>query len=326
MGIYAIAFTEKGMELGNRLSSVTDGEIKLHRCEEGELTKWTGEHFITGGAIIFIGAVGIAVRAIAPFLKQKSVDPSVVVIDERGQFIIPILSGHIGGANSLANALADFLGGTAVITTATDAENVFAVDTWAKNAGLIIANPDKIKLVSSKLLNGGSAAFSSVFPIGGNLPAGLVNVPDEAPCDFTISYLSGIPENTLHLIPPVLTLGIGCKKGVTAQALEEAYKQFMQTCGCHPLAVCKVCTIDLKENEQGLIDFCAAHKLPLRFYSAGQLNQAIGEFTPSEFVEQTTGVDNVCERAAVFGSDGTLLVRKTVLDGITMALAIKEPQ
>ena len=325
MGIYAIAFTQKGIDLGNRLSAVTDGEIKLHRCEEGELIKWTGEHFVSGGAIIFIGAVGIAVRAIAPFLKQKSVDPSVVVIDEQGRFIIPILSGHIGGANSLANALADFLGGTAVITTATDIENVFSVDTWAKNAGLKIANPDKIKLVSAKLLNGGSAAFSSVFPIGGDLPAGLVHVSDEAPCDFTITYLSGVPENTLHLVPPVLTLGVGCKKGATAQALESAYTAFMTRCGCHPMAVCKVCSIDLKENEQGLIDFCAAHKLPLRCYTSGQLKQAAGDFTPSEFVEQTTGVDNVCERAAVYGSGGSLLVRKTVYEGITMALAVKEP-
>lgn len=325
MGIYAIAFTDKGMELGGRLSSVTDGEIQLRRCEDSELYKWTGEHFVSGGVIIFIGAVGIAVRAVAPFLNRKALDPAVLVIDEEGRFVIPLLSGHIGGANSLAVALADYLGAAAVITTATDLQNVFSVDTWAVNAGLKIANPEKIKHVSAKLLRGESVAFSSVFPIGGELPEGLVCVPDDTPCDFTISYLSGVAENTLHLVPPVLTLGIGCKKDTSVDALTAAYAQFIEDCGCHKLAVCRICSIDLKENEQGLLDFAAAQKLPVSFFSAEELKQVSGSFSSSEFVEETTGVDNVCERAAVLGSGGTLLVRKTVLDGITMAIAVKEP-
>lgn len=326
MGIYAIAFTDKGMELGQRLAAATDGEIKLHRCQEGELINWTGEHFISGGAIVFIGAVGIAVRAVAPFLMQKSSDPAVVVIDEACRFIVPILSGHMGGGNALAKGLADFLGATAVITTATDASNVFAVDTWASSIGLKIANPDKIKNVSSKLLNTGSATFSSIFPISGELPQGLKQVPDGSECDFSISYLSSVPENCLHLVLPVLALGIGCKKDTPFEAIERAFTEFMNTCGCHKLAVCQVCSIDLKSNEPGLLEFCSAHNFPVKFFSAYQLSQAIGDFSCSSFVEGTTGVDNVCERAAVLGCFGTLLVRKTVLNGITMALAVREPK
>ncbi len=326
MGIYAIAFTEKGMELGQHLASATDGEIKLHRCQDGELIKWTGEHFIPGGAIVFIGAVGIAVRAVAPFLKQKSTDPSVVVIDEACRFVVPILSGHMGGANALAKGLADFLGATAVITTATDVSNVFTVDTWATSIGLKIANPDKIKHVSSKLLNTGSATFSSIYPVSGELPQGLKQLPDGADCDFSISYLSGIPENTLHLVLPVLTLGIGCKKNTPFEAIERAFTEFMNTCGCHKLAVCQVCSIDLKSSEPGILEFCSAHNFPVNFFSAYQLSQAIGDFSSSAFVEESTGVDNVCERAAALGSSGTLLVRKSVFDGITMALAVREPK
>lgn len=325
MGIYAIAFTAKGMELAGRLSSVTGGEIEIHRCAEGELFEWTDEHFQTGNALIFIGAAGIAVRAIAHLLKSKTIDPSVIVIDEQGRFVIPILSGHIGKANALASALADYLGGVAAITTATDTENVFAVDNWASSIGLKIANPERIKAVSSKLLNSGSVTFSSIFPIGGNIPHGLMQVSDEADCDFTISYLSAVPDGALHLIPPVLTLGVGCKKDTSCQSIERAFSGFMDACGCHPLAVSQVCSIDLKAQEPGLLEFCASHAFPVRFFTAQALGQAVGSFSASPFVEEITGVDNVCERSAVLGSKGNLLVRKTVFDGITMALAISEP-
>ena len=119
---------------------------------------------------LFIGAIGIALRAIAPYIKTKTKDPAVVVVDELGQFSIPILSGHIGGANELALQIAEDLGSIPVITTATDINKVFAVDTWAKSQGLQILNPQCIKLVSSKLLKGESVHVKSDYPIQGNLP------------------------------------------------------------------------------------------------------------------------------------------------------------
>ena len=325
MSIFAIAFTDKGMELGERLKAAAQQELELTRCDEGGVMEWTSQHFLSGNSLIFIGAAGIAVRAISPFLRRKSVDPAVVVMDELGKFAIPILSGHIGGANALAVALADFTGGTPVITTATDTENVFAVDTWASSIGLRIANPEKIKYISSKLLAGGTVRFSSIFPIGGAAPEGLVQVDDMREGDFVISYLSGTPEDALHLVPPVLTLGVGCKKGTSCAELEAAFQAFMRSCGCHELAVRELCSIDLKANEPGLREFCKIHELPARFFSVDELRDVPGEFSVSHFVAEITGIDNVCERSAVLGSDGTLLVRKTIYDGITMALAIKEP-
>ena len=158
MKVSIIAFTDNGMEIAYKLSNSLSeaNDVDFARCGKGALSTWTEEHFSTNDALIFIGAIGIALRAIAPYIKTKTKDPAVVVVDELGQFSIPILSGHIGGANELALQIAEDLGSIPVITTATDINKVFAVDTWAKSQGLQILNPQCIKLVPSKLLKGES--------------------------------------------------------------------------------------------------------------------------------------------------------------------------
>ena len=147
-----LAFTEKGMALAHRLARALPGSVS--RCGAGgvRLAEWTGTQFAQADALIFVGAVGIAVRAIAPHLKSKTTDPAVVVLDECGRFAVPLLSGHLGGANALARALAEACGAIPVITTATDANGVFAVDEWAKAQGCAVLEPERIKLVSGALL------------------------------------------------------------------------------------------------------------------------------------------------------------------------------
>ena len=133
-----LAFTEKGMALAHRLARALPGSVS--RCGAGgvRLAEWTSTQFAQADALIFVGAVGIAVRAIAPHCKSKATDPAVVVLDECGRFAVPLLSGHLGGANALARALAEACGAIPVITTATDANGVFAVDEWAKAQGCAV--------------------------------------------------------------------------------------------------------------------------------------------------------------------------------------------
>ena len=154
MKVSIIAFTDNGMEiayeLSNSLSEAND--VDFTRCGKGALSTWTEKHFSTNDALIFIGAIGIALRAIAPYIKTKTKDPAV------------------GGANELAIEISEILNAIPVITTATDINKVFAVDTWAKSQGLHILNPECIKLVSSKLLKGESVHVKSDYPIQGNLP------------------------------------------------------------------------------------------------------------------------------------------------------------
>ena len=137
-----LAFTEKGLALAQKLAGALPGTVD--RCGHGGpgLADWAAEQFAHADALIFVGAVGIAVRAIAPHCQSKAQDPAVVVLDECGRFAVPILSGHLGGANDLARALAAVCGAVPVITTATDANGVFAVDEWAKHQNCTVLEPE----------------------------------------------------------------------------------------------------------------------------------------------------------------------------------------
>ena len=259
-------------------------------------------------------------RAIAPHLKSKTTDPAVVVVDECARYAIPILSGHLGGANDLARAIGRVCGALPVLTTATDVNGVFAVDEWAKRQNCLVLNPEQIKTVSAKLLAGGTVTVQSSWPIAGQPPRNVCQTEDRG-ADVLLE-LRPSPGEALHLVPRIAVLGVGCKKNVSSQVLEDALAAFLDRTGVCEQAVSAVASIDLKKEEPGLLDFCAAHGWPLKTYPAEQLRAVEGQFNPSAFVQGVTGVDNVCERSAVLASGGTLCQGKTAGDGITMALAL----
>lgn len=316
-GVAIIAFTPRGKALGQKLAEALGASLS-----EGEpLRDWTQENFPRRRALIFIGAAGIAVRAVAPWVKSKTEDPAVLCLDEGGRYVIPLLSGHLGGANALARELAALTGGEAVITTATDGNAVFAVDLWAKKQGLTILQPERIKVVSAALLRGEEVGVSCPYPIAGEIPAGLRLAEDGL---VEISCRARHSE-ALQLVPRVLTLGIGCRRGTTRERLEESFARFCRERGVLCEAIAKAASIVLKQNEQGLLDFCAAHAWPLRFYTAEALRAVEGNFHASAFVRETTGVDNVCERAAL-AEGGRLLEEKYVCGGVTFALGERAPR
>ena len=314
-----ITFSAEGHALGMKIAGLLP-DASIERCKSGGLSAWTAAHF-SDDALIFVGACGIAVRAIAPHAKSKAKDPAVVVIDELGRFAIPILSGHIGGANALALRLSRALGAVPVITTATDIHGLFAVDSWAAAQGLRIANPSMIKAVSARVLRGEAIRTSSDFPVDGQLPEGI-ELNDSEP-HVVISVDANAPDDVLHIVPPIVTAGIGCRKGIAKDAIERAYAHALSAANCHPLAICRACSIDIKADEPGILAFCADHSLPYQTFPADALMAVPGSFTASAFVESTTGADNVCERSAVLGGgDGSrLILTKTAMDGVTMALS-----
>ena len=315
-----LAFTEKGLTLAKQLSTALPGSVA--RCGHGgagSLADWTAQQFAQVDALIFVGAVGIAVRAIAPHCKSKASDPAVVVLDECGHFAVPILSGHLGGANDLARALAKVCGAVPVITTATDANGVFAVDEWAKHQGCTVLEPHRIQPVSSALLAGRPVHYASSWPVAGTPPAGVI--PADAAPDFALTLTPA--GEALHLIPRIGVLGIGCRRGAASETLEAVFAAFCQEHGLAPQCITAAASIDLKQNEAGLLAFCRSHGWPVQFYSAAQLQQAPGSFTPSAFVHSITGVDNVCERSAVLAAGGSLIFPKYASTGVTFALAAK---
>lgn len=308
MNTVITAFTRKGTALAQRLAVHLDAKIFVpsRLADDGlnaidaPLTEWAGRHFHASGSMVFIGACGIAIRAIAPYVNSKMLDPAVIVIDEAGRYVIPVLSGHVGGANTLAREIASFLGAQAVITTATDVNHLPAVDEWAVNHDCVIENPGAIKHVSSSLLEGHSVG---------------VAVTDELmPSPFPV---------TLWLRPKVLVLGAGCNKGTDPAEFERSAMDFLNGAGVSVLSLKAIASIDIKAHEGALLDFSRAHGLPFMTFTASELQALQGKFTASEVVRNITGTDNVCERAAVMAAgDGAVLMRsKTVYGGITFALA-----
>ena len=318
MSTRLLCFTDTGFEVAQRIASVIGGEVS--RCGQTPgLDTWTRAAFAEADALVFVGALGIAVRAIAPYVESKAHDPAVVVVDETGQFAISVLSGHLGGANDLAHAVAQVIGATPVITTATDCHGVFAIDSWARVQGCSIPDTSGITRVSMQLLHGEEIRLRCPWPIAGEAPHG-VTVVSELPVDVVVGC-NTVDEQVLLVVPRIVVAGIGCRKGTPASRIEALYQDVLDEHDIHSCAVRCVASIDLKENEPGLQEFCANRHLDLMTYSAQELAAVPGEFSDSAFVASVTGVDSVCDRAAVKSSGGRLIVSKMSRDGVTVALA-----
>lgn len=319
MKLAFLAFTEKGFALAGSLAQTLGGSVM--RCGKPDsLLDWTQKHFADDDGLVFVGAVGIAVRAIAPYIEKKWKDPAVVAVDECARFAVPLLSGHLGGANRLARAVSEVCGAQAVITTATDVNGVFAVDEWARCQELSVIDPQHIKLISGKLLAGDSVKVYGPYPIEGECPIG-VEAAETLPADVAVSIRQ--EKAVLSLAPKTVVLGVGCRKATPQSTIESVLERFLQQNKLHIESICAVASIDLKKEEPGLIAFCRSHGWEFQTCTAEELRQVAGEFTPSAFVSQITGVDNVCERSAVFASGGDLFVKKFAADGVTMAAAEK---
>ena len=177
-----------------------------------------GEAFANMDALIFVGACGVAVRSIAPFVRDKKTDPAVLCLDERASFVIPLLSGHIGGANALAARLAGALGAKAVITTATDVNGKFAVDAWAAQNGCAIEDFALAKRFAAEILEH-DLPLCSEFPVCPPLPGGVVAAA-EGPFGVYIGCRTESPFGvTLRLIPRKLRVGLGCRRGTEQAAI-----------------------------------------------------------------------------------------------------------
>ena len=322
------AFTERGKATARRVADHLDGEIDLYAparlagegfaTYEGSLPGFVGGLF-DREALIFVGAAGIALRAVAPYVASKKSDPAVLCMDEAARYVIPLLSGHIGGANALARRLAAALDATPVITTATDVNGRFSVDTWATEQGMAITSMVLAKRVSAEILVR-DVPFWSDADRPDTLAGGLV-WSDSGELGICASVHDVKPfDDTLLLVPRVLHIGVGCRRGTPAEAIEAAILKILAEYKLRPEAVARVASIDVKANEAGLLECCRSHGWPIRFYSAAQLNAVQGSFSKSEFVKNTVGVDNVCERAAA-ASGGEIIVKKTDINGVTAAVA-----
>ena len=330
--IRLIAFTDKGFALTERIADGLVSAGDTVSCAKGFGTDkvnhhdWTTAAFAQADALVFVAATGIAVRSIAPHVVAKDQDPAVIVLDEGAHFCIPLLSGHIGGANALAKHICAITGAAFVVTTASDVNGVFAIDTWATERGLKVLNTPAIKGVTSRLLAGETVTFDSEIEIAGEPPRGVRAAEKDEQADFHIGIHPG--EHGLNLIPRIAIVGIGCRKGTEQAQITQAYQTFLKDNNVAPEAVCGIASIDLKKDEPGLVAFAQEANLPFETFSEAELNALEGSFSSSDFVQGVTGVSCVCERASVAAGSsatagGALVIPKTVIDGMTFALAVK---
>ena len=329
MQIHIISFTQAGFSLSERIQNLLsqadfsgrDGEVTLSfagkvavknenslsgenlslKCTPSSvympLSQWVQTHFRTKNALVFIGAVGIAVRAIAPFVKDKKTDPAVIVIDEKGSFVIPLLSGHIGGANELARKIAARIGARAVITTASDVNNLPAIDEFAAKNNLSINDMKLAKDFAARLL--------------------AKNSPE-----FTISVY--IKNDILSLIPKCLVLGIGCKKGKSREELKNFVFETLKSYKIDIRSLVQISSVYQKKDEKAIISLTEDLKLPFVTFFAEELNSVSQKVSHSDFVEETLGTDNVCERAVFASGADELLLPKTAKNGMTLAVGMRK--
>jgi len=310
MVVNAVCFTERGKELLNRIMSNAEKlELSLRQDSES-LESFVESSFSNGIPLLFVGAMGICVRSISKYADNKLKDIPVVNVDEAGTFAIPVLSGHVGGANELAMYLAQVLDAIPVITTATDLNDAFSVDLFAKENSLAIKNKDGIKKVSSKALEGKPITIS------------IKDYPPKDAVDVVISNVDN-EDCLIRLIPKQYVIGIGCKKGKAFEELDSFINGELIKNGIPMDEVYAVSSIDIKEDEECINRFSRKYKIPFITFDSDILKKAKGDFSSSEFVEKQVGVDNVCERSALLASglSGKIIVRKTAENGMTIAIA-----
>jgi len=289
---------------------------------------------------ILIMSTGIVVRIIAPLIQHKTKDPAVVVIDEKGLHAISLLSGHIGGANELALKIAEITAAEPVITTATDINNIPAIDLLAIQKGLIIENPEAIKNVSMAFLNKEKIILHDPYQyLTGTLPASniILNGVDYRIADDTIrknrildkiqgvfiDYIKAdIPTHFLKLRPAILAIGMGCNRNTSMQELKAFFLEVMDMFNLSARSLLNLSTIDIKSDEKGLLDLARILEIPIKFYSRKQLEQVKNIEHPSFMVKKHIGVTSVCEAAAILSAkNGKLIVPKQIKGNVTIAIA-----
>ncbi len=340
------ALTPQGVELARRIAiglgradCFAPRQAAVDGCQpfDGLRSAVTGAFGRYRGHV-FVMAAGIVVRLIAPLLRHKSVDPAVVVVDEAGHWAVSLVSGHIGGANRLAEETARICGAQAVITTATDVRGLPAVDAIAVERGLAIENPGAIKAVSMALLAGETIdLFDPHGWFDGALPsscycriprqeAGLLASENAGrPGVWVDDRCLDLPSRILVLRPPSLVAGVGCNRDTAASEILDLIHQVLDRHRISPLSLALLATIDIKADEPGLREAAARLGLGLSVYRREELARVEGVANPSAVVQKHVGVSSVCEAAAILGArGGRLIVPKHKTANATAAIARRD--
>lgn len=346
--IAVIAITGGGAKLGYRLCENLSGlefyvsrryaSREVSRCnsfEPAELKHLLASLWCQYDGLVLIMATGIVVRMIAPLLDSKETDPAVVVMDDAGRFAISLLAGHLGGANELAGRCAFASGACAVITTATDANNLPSFDMLAKEHEWVIDDISKVKNLNTLLLDNKEIAV--VDPTGQTLSwlQGRGNITfyetfaeatDSQADGFLFVTNQNLPQlrtkPLLILRPRNLVLGIGCNRGTPVDEIDELVTLHLTQLSLSSKSICCVSSVAAKRDEAGLVNFAEKLGVQLHCFESDELNRVVFPSPPSEHAMAAVGVAGVAEPAAILASGGgELLLKKVKSANVTLAVA-----
>lgn len=365
-GPICIAVTRRGAALAQRLAAQIQGEAavpaRLHTPSQGtshDTSSLAPLHRYADSALaevrrrwserrplILIMATGIAVRAVAPLLSEKQNDPGVLCLDEQGRFVIPLLGGHQAEANRLAKQIAALTGGTAVITTASDGQDKPALDRLAEKLGWRIDPESALTHTMARLVNDDliglwidpRTPIAEVERLRSEL-AGCSNV-EEIPNPEALKashYTAGIlatpaqveaqvAAKSLIYRPPALVAGIGCRRGATLEALEQALRIAFQEAGLSLYSLAALATAEPKADEPGLRQLADALQVPLHVIPATRLQQLHPASFTASAAQEKLGLPGVAEPCAVLVANGPLLAPKRRFDQCTVAIALRNQE
>lgn len=352
--IALVTLTDRGMDtvrrIGKGLPSTVIQEFYIHEKvlssneDNGEgpeqlkvfrrLADVVPRLWLEYSVLIFVMATGIVVRQIASFIEGKERDPAVLVLDEEGKFIIPLLSGHLGGANAWANQISDQIGALPVITTATDVRGLVAPDEYARRYGWKVEPIGHLPKVNRLLLEQGNLNVWTSYPLkpeetwNSDEHYQFLSDNEKEKANVIISPFPDltIKDDLIYLVPPILSVGIGCRRGISTEAVLEGITSSFERIGASLKAVSGIYSIDLKYDEVGLLEAAKCLRVPFRTFPAVELQAVIEkeQLSRSNFVNEKIGVDGVCEAASLLGTQkGRLILPKFKGRGVTIAISME---
>ncbi len=359
-GIAVVAITGRGVETALKIKEVLNnaglscivyapkkyvqnGVIPLVK----KIDEFVKDTYHEVDALVAVMATGITIRAVAPYLESKLTDPAVIGVDAAGKFVISLLAGHYGGANELARIIADGIGGTAVITTASDATGKQSVDELARILHLTIQNPESLVAVNSAIVNGGHLVVVLIGEVEistNQIGCYEVKKAENASQALEIinNYDAAILISAEPLTPQVLRIdkfvkpftilktklvvvGLGARKDSSAESIVEAVETSLELVHLSLASVNRFATVDIKRDSPAMLKAAEQLGKPLEFLSVDALRSLNHkDLSPdSKMVQEKIGVGGVCERAAliVAGKNSKLILKKTKLNGVTVAVA-----
>jgi cobalt-precorrin 5A hydrolase len=326
-----IALSNQGIEMASKLSGFLGDSTcyALPKWEwqgfvpiEGGLTDFCGQIFYKHQALVFIMASGIAVRSIAPWIRDKTTDPAILVMDEKGKNVISLLSGHLGGGNALTLKIAGYLSANPVITTASDINGLPSVDTLAQSKGLLIDSMEDAKRITAMIINRENVRVVDEYGILDDMVK--LESGDDAAGKIIVTNQASVREKKpfVRLIPQNIILGIGCQKGVAPEKMMDFINHLCSHHNIDMNSIYTIASIDLKTNEPALQESAKKFECSLEFYSCQALQRVDHLFEGSDFVKSNTGVASVSATSAYLagGESGRFIVEKEIYDGMTISI------